>query len=245
MPWTLLALIFVVAVVYASVGHGGASGYLAALSLVGLAPAEMAAGALCLNLLVAGIAFVAYWRVRCFDWKLFWPFAVASVPAAFIGGLWHIPKTAYIWLLSAVLLWAAFRLAGFRKPVPLGEDRHPPSLGVSLPVGAGLGLLSGLVGVGGGIFLSPLLLLAGWADAKKTAAVSAGFIWVNSVAALYGHLQRQTLYWTHWGPWVLAAFLGGLLGSYLGTRHLNGLALRRILAIVLVLAAMKLMRASA
>ncbi len=238
----LLALVFLVALAYSSVGHGGASGYLAVLSFFGLAPAAMAPSALLLNLLVAGLSFTSYLRARHFVFRLLWPFLLTSVPFAFLGGLVGVSPQVYMLLLAAVLLFAAFRLL---VVVPAQQEEYfvkPPSLAVALPVGAAIGFLSGIVGVGGGIFLSPLLILLHWADAKRTAAVSAAFIWINSLAGLYGQLSRKHVDWSGLLWLVAAAFAGGLVGSWLGSRRFRGLWLCRILGVVLLLATVKLLR---
>jgi hypothetical protein len=238
----LLALVFLVALAYSSVGHGGASGYLAVLSFFALTPAAMAPSALCLNLLVAGLAFAAFYRAGHFVFRLLWPFLLASIPFAFLGGLTRVSVQTYSMLLAAALLFAAVRLMAVTSATA-GEARvRVPSLTIALPVGAALGFVSGIVGVGGGIFLSPLMILLGWADAKRTAAVSAAFIWVNSLAGLYGQLLKNPVDWMGLLPLVGVAFAGGLLGSYLGAERLPGLWLRRILGVVLLLAAIKLLR---
>lgn len=238
----LLGLVFVVALAYSSVGHGGASGYLAALSFFGLAPAVMAPSALLLNLLVAGLAFLSYFRAGHFAFRLLWPFAAASVPFAFLGGMLRVSVRTYFVVLGCVLVFAGLRLLLARAQGAEESLLKPPSLAMALPVGAGIGLLSGMVGVGGGIFLSPLILLLGWADAKRTAAASAAFIWINSLAGLYGHLSRTAVEWTSLAWLVGAAFAGGVVGSHLGAWRLAGVWLRRILGVVLLLAAIKLLR---
>lgn len=238
----LLALVFLVAAAYSSVGHGGASGYLAVLSFFGLAPAAMAPSALLLNLLVAGLSFVSYLRAGHFVWRLLWPFLLTSIPCAFLGGLLGVPPRVYLLLLGVTLVFAAFRLCVVDLRQQDGAILNPPGMGVTLPVGAGIGFVSGAIGVGGGIFLSPLLILRRWADAKRTAAASAAFIWVNSAAGLYGHLARTQVDWSAMVWLVGAAFAGGLVGSRLGAQRFPGLWLRRILAVVLVLAAIKLLR---
>jgi len=237
----LLGLVLLVSLVYSSVGHGGASGYLAVLSFFGVAPAVMASSALGLNLLVAGISFLTYWRAGHFSFPLLWPF-LGSAPFALLGGLLRVSPAAYNLLLSAVLLFAAYRLLAVTPAAPEESLQRAPRMRVALPLGAGIGFLSGAVGVGGGIFLSPLLILFKWADAKRTAAVSAAFIWVNSAAGLYGHLLRQKPEWASLVWLVMAAFTGGLVGSYLGARRFRALWLRRILGCVLLLAALKLLR---
>jgi hypothetical protein len=231
----LLALVAVAAAVYASVGHGGASAYLAILSVFGVSPAEMATSALVLNVLVAGISSLTYARAGHLSIRLTLPFVLTSVPAAYVGGLLHVSPRAYGLLLALALAVAAVRLwwtPGERAPAPV-------SWAVALPVGAGVGVLSGVVGVGGGIFLSPLMLLAGWATARQTAATAGAFIVVNSLAGLAGRAARGALVLGGVAPLVVVAFLGGVVGSWAGAHRLLPAHLRRVLAVILLSVAAK------
>ena len=235
----LMMLVFLVAMVYASVGHGGASGYLAAVSLLGYDPVHMASSALVLNLFVAGLAFLAFRRAGHFSWSLTWPFLLASVPAAAVGGWLPVAGHAYHGLLAAVLLFAAARL-WLRMPDRAGADQEPRRR-TALSIGAGIGLLSGVVGVGGGIFLSPLLVLRRWADAKRTAATSAVFIVLNSLAGVAGRVMAGRFETGSMLPLIVAASVGGAVGSRLGATCVPNPWLCRILGVVLGVAAVKLM----
>jgi len=236
----LCLLVFLVAALYSSVGHGGASGYLATLSFFGIAPAQMATTALVLNTLTATTSFTAYVRAGYLSLALTWPFLVASVPAAFVGGLAHLKDRTYFLLLAVILTGAAIRLAMSLPASGDGQRTNPPPRTPALASGAGIGLLSGMVGVGGGIFLSPIMVLMKWADAKQTAATSAIFIVVNSIAGLAGRAVGGALQFGLLAPLLLAAFLGGLVGSHTGANKFTGLTVRRLLAVVLVIAAFKL-----
>lgn len=231
----LLLLVAVAAAVYSSVGHGGASAYLAILSLFGVPPAEMSTSALLLNVLVAGMAAVTYARSGYLSPRLIWPFAVASVPSAYLGGLLQVTPRAYTLLLGVALLGAAARLWW----TPSERPPKPIALPVALASGAGIGILSGIVGIGGGIFLSPLMILAGWAGAKQTAAVSAAFIVVNSIAGLAGRAARGSLVVGNLWPLVVAGFLGGLAGSHVGAHRFLPFHIRRVLAATLLTVAFK------
>ncbi len=240
----LLALTFLVAFVYSSVGHGGASGYLALLSLYTFPKEPASASALCLNLLVSGAAFYAFWKASHFSWRFAWPFVLTSIPAAFLGGLIKVPPSVYALLLAWVLVFAGFRLLIDIK-LSLKQVSCRPSLLFSLPLGGLIGVLSGIVGVGGGIFLSPLLLFFRWAEPKRTAAISAFFILVNSFAGLLGRAFRYQFKFDLSSlviGMVATAFLGGILGSHLGANHFSAGWLRRILSAVLFIAAFKLFR---
>ncbi len=239
----LTALIFCAAMLYASVGHAGASGYIAAMALFGVAPAVMKPAALALNILVATIATIKFYRVRAFSWPLLWPLAMTSVPCAFIGGLITLPGNLYKPLVGVVLVysaWRAFAIANESKPGPC----VPPSPPVLAGIGAALGLLSGLTGVGGGIFLSPLLLLNRWAETKTVAGVSAAFILVNSIAGLAGVVAARSITLAPALPlWAAAAVVGGYIGAELGSRRFGNPTIRRLLALVLLIAGVKMILA--
>lgn len=234
----LLALVAFAALLYSSVGHGGASGYLAAMALFGLAPVFMKPAALAMNIAVAGLVFFRLWRAGYFDARLFWPFALGSIPLAFVGGALTLPGGAYKVLVAVALLVAAARLLWKTQD---HEVRAIPNILVALASGAGLGLLSGLTGVGGGIFLSPLLLLLRWANMRTSAAVSAAFILVNSIAGLAGHATVAIAWPAQLPLLVLAALAGAVIGSELAVRRLAPVTLRRVLGVVLVIAGTKLL----
>ena len=238
----LAAGMLVAAFAYASVGHGGASAYIAAMALAGIAPAEMRPIALSLNLLVSGIATYKFARAGYFRWRLFWPFATVSVPLAFVGGAITLPGRAYKVLVGVVLIYAAWQLWRSAKAgEEMREVRQPP-VALAMVVGAILGLLSGLTGVGGGIFLSPLLLIAGWAGTKQTSAVAAPFILVNSIAGLAAGftMKSATLPPQIW-MLALAVLAGGWLGAEYGSRRFTNPFIRRMLAIVLAVAGAKML----
>jgi uncharacterized membrane protein YfcA len=229
------------AFVYASVGHGGASAYLAAMALAGLAPAEMRPIALALNILVSSLATWKFWRAGHFRWRLFWPFAAVSVPFAYLGGAITLPGNAYKILVGVVLLYAARQLWRSGRA---GEEMRPvrePPIALAIAIGAVLGLLSGLTGVGGGIFLSPLLLMLGWARTKETSAVAAPFILVNSIAGLAAGLVSGTASLPSM-TWILGGvvLVGGWLGAEYGSRRFANPVVRRFLAVVLAVAGGKM-----
>ena len=238
----IILAVFAVAVLYSSVGHGGASGYLAVMALFAVSSDVTRPAALILNLFVASIAFVQFYRAGHFDWRIFLPFALGSVPMAFVGGMIHLPTTVYKIILGVALMLAAVRLAINLKSE---KEAGAPPVWICLVLGAGLGFVSGLIGIGGGIFLTPILLLLAWTETKRAAGISALFIWVNSVAGLLGNWllgkdsQISNLPPSVWF-WIAAAVTGGIIGSTLGSRYFNTLTLRRVLAVVLVMAAVKL-----
>lgn len=237
----LVVGIFAAALLYSLVGHGGGSGYLAVMAIAGIAAAEMKPAALVLNVLVAGIGTLRFVRAGAFSWRLYWPFALAAAPAAYLGGRIELPEIYYRPVVGLVLIFAAWRLfAGARASSASEVLTRPPPTAVALPVGAGLGLLSGLTGVGGGVFLSPLLLLCRWGAARVVAGVSAAFILGNSLTGLAGHLTRSSELPEDLPRWLVAAGLGGAIGSWIGARRLAPPAMRRALAAVLAFAGLKL-----
>lgn len=233
----LVLLIFTAALLYSSIGHGGASGYLASMALFGLSPAIMKPSALVLNVLVSSIATLAYYRAGGFSWRIFWPFAAASIPFAWLGSTMSMPDHVYKLVLGLTLVFASYRLWNHKSDTTKAISVSPF---LKLFAGALIGFISGLIGVGGGIFLSPLLLLTGWADPKKTAGVSAAFILVNSVSGLAGHLTViEKLPGEVWYLAVAAA-IGGTIGSHLGSKRFSHKVLRQMLAAVLIIAGFKL-----
>ena len=233
----IILAVFVVAILYSSVGHGGASGYLAVMAFLAVAPNVTRPTALILNVFVASIGAFQFYRRGYFDWKVFLSFATTSIPFAFLGGMIHLPFNVYRLILGLVLLFAAFRLAwNFSTETEIAA----PKIWIALIVGAFIGLLSGLIGVGGGIFLTPVLLLMNWTEAKTAAGISAAFILVNSISGLAGNYTQVSQLPSNVIFWIVAAVIGGIIGSTLGSRYFNTLTLRRVLAVVLVMAAVKL-----
>jgi uncharacterized membrane protein YfcA len=231
-------------VLYSSVGHAGASGYLAAMALFDVQPSAMRPTALLLNLLVASIGTIKFHRAGHFSWPLFWPFAVGSVPFAFVGGTITLPTTVYRPLLGGVLLYSAARLGlEDRSYADTPEAIRPVPRTAAFALGALIGLLAGLTGVGGGIFLSPLLLLMRWAPTRRTAAVSVAFILANSVAGLAGQMFSMPALPRLVPVWAGVAAVGGWIGAHWGSRKLPSAVLRRLLAVVLVVAGGKLILA--
>ena len=241
MDYTHLTLLFlavgVIAFLYSSVGHAGASGYIATMTLWGLAPTIIRPTALVLNILVASIGAFQFWRAGHFGWRLFWPFALLSVPAAYLGGYIQPSASVLRILIGLVLIFSAVRLI-FRRGDP--PEVIPPSRPTAIGVGGAIGFLSGLTGTGGGIFLTPLLLFCRWAYIRQAAAVTALFILVNSIAGLFGYFTA-----THFIPslgLVLAAatMIGGILGSHFGSRRFPVRTISILLATVLLIAGIKL-----
>ena len=234
----LVLAIGIVAFLYSSVGHAGASGYIAVMTLFGLAPATIRPTALILNILVASIGAIQFWRAGHFAWRLFWPFALLSVPAAYLGGYLQLPVGILKTLLGIVLLFSAVRLL-FRRGDP--PDVHSPSPPAAISVGGIIGFLSGLTGTGGGIFLTPTLLFFRWAHIRQAAAVSALFILVNSIAGLVGYFTATNSVPSLGLVLGGAAIIGGIFGSHLGSRRFPVRTISLLLATVLVIAGTKLL----
>lgn len=236
--WIAL-LMGLAATLYSTVGHGGASAYLAIMALFAVAPETMRPTALALNLVVAGFGSLRYWRAGQTNFRLLAAFVVTAAPAAFLGGTIHIAPEFYrplvgllLWASAARMFWHPSRLAQ-REP-------YPPSLAISLPAGAGLGLLAGLTGTGGGIFLSPLIILLGWEGARKTSGVAAGFIFINSLAGLAGNLASVRSLPEDLPILIAAVAAGALVGTWLGAGRLPKPRLLQGLGLVLVIAGAKL-----
>lgn len=234
-----ILLLFVVAFLYASVGHGGASGYLALMALFGMAPDFMKPTALLLNLFVSLSAFILFYRGGHFKWKLFLPFALASIPMSFVGGVISLDADIYKKLLGVLLLIPVIRMLFF--PNTDESELKEGNIGLSIFIGATIGFLSGLIGIGGGIILSPVLLMMRWTNQKQTAAISALFIFVNSLSGLAGQLSTGLVLQSSMVSYVAVAFCGGTIGGWLGAGKFNQQILKYLLAIVLFVAALKLL----
>ena len=240
MDYTFLfyTFLFVVAFLYASVGHGGASGYLALMALFSFAPEVMKPTALLLNLFVSAISFYQFYRGKHFLWRIFVPLAIISVPMAFLGGTIHIDASLYKKILGVFLLIPITRFLFF--PNIQVENMKPSIPYLSLLIGGVIGFLSGLIGIGGGIILSPILLLLKWTDQKQTAAISAAFIFVNSLSGLAGQFSKGIHFTSGMYAYVGIAVVAGCLGAYFGALKFKQVILKNILAAVLLMAAIKL-----
>ena len=226
-----------VAFLYASVGHGGASGYLALMALFSFSASEMKPTALLLNLFVSIIAFISFYRAKHFTSKLLWPLVATSIPFAFLGSSLSVSEGLYKKILAIVLLLSVFRLLLNSTEKPL---QPLPKWYWLSSIGAAIGLISGMIGMGGGILLSPILLLMSWANQKQTAAITAIFIFLNSAAGMAGQLKTGF----NFSPQILTIIVfvlaGGWLGAYFGARKMPSKNMKFILVFVLILAAGKL-----
>lgn len=233
----LLVSVFIIAVLYSSVGHAGASGYIAIMSLMSLSPAMIKPTALSLNILVASITTWQFYRSGHFSWTLFWPFAILAVPLAFVGGHLMLPAHIFKVLLGLVLIFSAIRLLYQSQQQ---TTIQPPHRMHAILAGGSIGFLSGITGTGGGIFLTPLLIFMGWADAKRAAAVSALFVLMNSISGLAGNISATQSLPPYIFSLLIAVALGGGLGAYIGSRRIQSPVIKKLLAVVLLIAGLKL-----
>ena len=229
MEWYLFLFLGLIAFLYSSVGHGGASGYLAFMGLIGFDTLFMKSTALTLNLYVAGIAFIFYYRSGYFKWRLLWPFVLTSVPFSFIGAQILIDPKIYKFILGFFLLLATIRML-IKPKEPENVVRF--SMALALTIGAVLGLLSGMIGIGGGIILTPVIILLGWANIKEAAAVSAPFIFLNSLSGLSGLMISGFHFVPEILKWIIVVITTGMLGSFIGSKLLSSRELRYVLAVV-------------
>ena len=236
--WVFMLILPLLSFLYASVGHGGASGYLALMSLFSFPHLVMKPTALLLNIFVAGIAFYYYYKEGYFNKKLFLYFALASIPMSFLGGTLDIDATLYQNILAILLIFAVLKMLNvFGK-----ESTKIKEINIwqGIIVGSAIGFFSGLIGIGGGIILSPIILLFHWGKMKEAAAVSALFIWVNSVAGLSGQISSGVSVSSESFLMVIIALIGGIFGAYFGSKIINNQILKYVLAFVLILASVKL-----
>ena len=237
--WFFIVLLFVTAFLFASVGHGGGSGYLALMAIFGFAPSMMKSSALLINVFVSFIAFYQYNKGGYLKWNLFLPFAITSIPASFIGAFVSVDALLYKRILGLLLIFPILRLLGlFGKD---SDEIKKLRLSFALIIGAAIGLISGMIGIGGGIILSPIILMLHWGNMKQTAAVSALFIFVNSISGLIGLLLKGDTVDTIVYEWLIVALIGGFIGAYYGRKKFSNAILKRILAVVLIIASVKLL----
>jgi uncharacterized membrane protein YfcA len=229
----------IVALLYSAVGQAGGTGYVALMGLAGFAPSVIKPTALALNVLVSAIGCIRFYRLGLLTWRTAYPFAVLGLPFSLVGGALHLPPGAYQPTVGILLLLAGVQMARSAlasKPLDLTAPDNPPFLG-SLLVGGVIGLVSGVTGVGGGIFLAPLVLALGWATTRQTAAISVVFNLMNSAAALAGSWATLPVLPARLPVWLICVGLGGLLGSWMGGVHINPRTLRLLLAFLLLTAA--------
>ncbi|MBI4710992.1 MAG: sulfite exporter TauE/SafE family protein [Candidatus Omnitrophica bacterium] len=241
-PAVLTVVFFCIALLSAMVGHAGASAYLATMVIAGMAPAEMRPIALLLNIVVASIATIIYLRRGCFSWNVFWPFAASSIPCAFLGGALPVHGVIYKILVGLALVFTALRFSFSTQKIQAGSALcRAPSRLTALLIGSGLGLLSGITGIGGGVFLSPVLLTCRWSAPRITSGIAAAFILLNSTAGLLGHSFATHSLPPHIGLWALIVTCGGCLGATLGSGSLPGRQIYYALSVLLLIAGIKLM----
>lgn len=232
--------LMIVGFLYSSVGHGGASGYIAILTLFSIPMMEYKPVVLLLNIIIASLALVQYWRAGHFSWRLCWPFMLTSIPAAYLGSSVAVHSRVYNILLGVALVVPVLKFAGWLPGSKEREEIRPLNLLSALLIGAVIGFLSGLLNIGGGIFLSPVVLLLGWARMKQAAAISAAFIVVNSISGLLAMKGFSMDLSSTKITWMAGAIIGGIAGSYLGSHKFGNRAVSSILALVLAIASVKL-----
>lgn len=236
--YLLAACMFFGAALYSSVGHAGASAYIALMALFGLAPAVMRPTALALNILVASFTSYRYLRAGFFRWRTLWPFMITAVPFAFIGGAIELPGGYYRPIVGIVLLIGGARLLWPKAIHANHEPRHPP-VWAGVILGAGIGLLSGLTGTGGGIFLSPIIVFLGWSDVRTASGIAAVFILGNSIAGLLGNVTVVQSLPAELPLYAVAVLLGAIVGTAIGTKVATSF-IQRALGLVLLIAGLKL-----
>ncbi len=239
-PWLFLLCLFIISILYASVGHGGASGYLALMALFSISPASMKSSALILNVFVSLVAFYEYYKAGYFKWNLFIPFALTSVPASFIGATITIDPVVYKRILGIILIFPILRLLGVFGSKT--QPTQPVNRNWALVIGAVIGFLSGIIGIGGGIILSPVIILMNWGEMKETAAVSSLFILVNSIAGIIGLVSKGIVIDNAVYVWLIVTLIGGFMGAYAGSKKFTNPVLNKILALVLLIASIKLFK---
>ncbi|MFZ1704515.1 MAG: sulfite exporter TauE/SafE family protein [Saprospiraceae bacterium] len=234
----MVILIFLVALLYSSVGHGGASGYIAVMALFGLAPTEIRTNALLLNIAVAGIAYLQFMKKEALDKRLVIPLFFASIPMAYLGGSINLNDQIFKYILAAVLFFPVIRFSGFWNSHSI--DSEEPITWVLILAGGTIGLISGLIGIGGGIILTPLLLWFGWSSVKQAALISSLFIVVNSIAGFVGLLKNPVSIPENFIILLIFAVAGGIIGSFSGAFKFSNGLMKKVLACVLFIAIIKL-----
>lgn len=231
---------FAIALIYSSVGFGGGSSYLALLAVMGLHLDIIRPTALLCNIIVVSGGTFIFWKSGALDWRKSWPFLCASIPLAFIGGFWKIEDASFFFVLLGICLIAASALLWIQTVSISKQNFSNPALNAGL--GGGIGFLSGFVGIGGGIFLSPVLHLLNWGEARKISALASLFILANSVSGLIGQVAgSENIDWRFITPLLVAVFLGGQIGSRLGARRFDPMLIKRLTSVVIFLAAIKIL----
>ena len=241
-PWLAISF-FIVALVYAAVGQAGASGYIAIMGVLGVPAAAMKTSALALNLVVAAIATLQFWRLRKLSWKAAYPFAILGFPFSLLGGAVHLPTHIYYPAIGVVLVLSATVMmrSAISRPSPANDHGVAPPFMPALLTGAAIGFVSGTTGTGGGVFLAPIIIAMGWASPRQTATTTAVYNLVNSAAALIGAHRIWAAMPSEISAWIVAVAIGGMIGAFLGSRYLPDRWLRAILAVLLLISGAKLL----